>query len=458
LNPLALIFLIPLTLGWLAYYKRIFPRRRLLWLALAPAVASLGLVFVAELFPWLLGLDGLVILIALADLATVPRRRWFAGEREMMLTASLKKPHPVKLTISNRAPRPLAVQIRDDVPDCCLADPEDFSVTLPPLSRSTMHYELRAQQRGAFRLQTIYLRVRSRLGFWQRHVALPAESPLHVFPDMQQMNEYAVLARTDRLSLLGMRRTRRIGQDNEFERLRDYTLDDNYKHIDWRSTARRGKLTVKDFQANQSQRLIFLVDCGRMMTGTVDGISLLDHALNAVLMLAYVALSKGDSVGLVCFSDRVERYVPPRGGMNQLNRLLHASFDRFPRLVESRYDQAFLYLDARCRKRSLVTLVTNVIDEVNSSQVERYLASLVGRHLPLGVFLRDHALFDAAAEAPDHDAALYRAAAANQIVNWRRGVLADLQGKGVLSLDVFPEQMTAPLVNRYLEIKARHLL
>ena len=109
-----------------------------------------------------------------------------------------------------------------------------------------------------------------------------------------------------------MRRTRQIGQDNEFERLRDYTLDDNYKHIDWRSTARRSKLTVKDFQANQSQRMIFLIDCGRMMTNEAGGLSLLDHALNAMLMLSYVALRQGDSVGLLVLLRRDPRFRPAR--------------------------------------------------------------------------------------------------------------------------------------------------
>jgi uncharacterized protein (DUF58 family) len=203
---------------------------------------------------------------------------------------------------------------------------------------------------------------------------------------------------------------------------------------------------------------LFLIDCGRMMTNSVQGISLLDHAFNAMLMLSYVALNKGDSVGLLCFADEIQRYVPPRGGMNQMNQLLHASFDRFPTLVESRYDQAFLYLNSRCRKRSLVILITNIIDEVNSHQVGSYLTKLVGRHLPLGVLLRDHALFDVAVAQPHDDRSLYEAAAANEIISWRRGVLTDLERQGVLALDVYPEQMTAPLVNRYLEIKARHLL
>jgi len=240
--------------------------------------------------------------------------------------------------------------------------------------------------------------------------------------------------------------------------LRDYTLDDNYKYMDWRATARRSKLTVKDFQTSHSQRLIFLLDCGRLMTNEANGLSLLDHSLNAALMLSYVALRQGDSVGMVCFADRILSYVPPKGGMTQMNQLLHASFDRFPELVESRYDDAFLHLASHCKKRSLVVLITNIIDEVNSHQVQSYLGTLVGKHLPLGVLLRDHQLFSAADAPFTGDPSLFRSAAAAEILSWRHQVLRDLEHKGVLALDVFPEDMTAPLVNSYLQIKARHLL
>ena len=177
-----------------------------------------------------------------------------------------------------------------------------------------------------------------------------------------------------------------------------------------------------------------------------------------MLMLSYVALRQGDSVGMIAFSDQIHAFVPPRGGMNQMNRLLHASYDRFPSLVESRYDEAFLYLASHCKKRSLVVLVTNVIDEVNSHQVHQYLASLVGRHLPLGVLLRDRQLFSAADIPNPRADQLFRSAAAAEILTWRHQVLTDMEYKGVLCLDVFPEDMTAPLVNRYLDIKARHLL
>ncbi len=457
-QPWLILILVVLPLLLLARYTRTYPHLPLVFLILAPALLTFALLVNADALLLIVVLDVAVAIVAAADVMTLPRRSLFAAERQAGRIASLRKNHRVTLTISYKGRGEPVVWIRDDVPQEFAPNPEQFSFQLAARRQVTIHYEMKASRRGAFRLEKVYLRIRSGLGLWQRYVELPVETLIHVYPDMKQLSEYAVLARTNRLSLMGVRRTRKAGQDNEFERLRDYTRDDNYKHIDWRATARRNKLTVKDFQTNQAQRLIFLLDCGRMMTNEANGLSLLDHSLNAMLMLSYVALRQGDSIGLICFSDEIHAYVPPRSGMNQMNHLLHASFDRFPRLVESRYDEAFFYLSSRCQKRSLVILVTNLIDEVNSNQVERHLSCLVGRHLPLGVMLRDHRLFDAADQPTAHDVGLFRAAAAAEILTWRHQVLTDLTHRGVLALDVFPEDMTAPLVNQYLDIKARHLL
>jgi uncharacterized protein (DUF58 family) len=448
-----------LPLAALAWWKRIYPGRALVYVALAPGVGALMLLATPELWWPLVVLDWLIVLAATADLLTLPRTKSFSVERTCGRIASIGKPHPVSLTVNNRATHDYTISVRDDAPHELRPDPDEFTLTLAARSRAVLAYEINSTRRGSFTLDGVYVRVSSRLHLWQRMLKYPATTSVNVYPDMKQLSDYARLARKHQLSLSGMRRSRRVGTDNEFERLRDYTVDDNYKNIDWRSTARRRKLTVKDFQANQSQRLVFMIDCGRMMTNEVEQLTLLDHAFNAMLMLSYVALTHGDAVGLLVFSDEIHTFVPPASGMRQMNRLLHASYNRFARLVESRYDEAFVYLGAHCRKRSLVVLMTNLIDEVNSNQVERYLSALAGHHLPLGVMLRDHRLFDAIDNrVPDDDAAMYRAAAAADILSWRLQVLSDLQMKGVLSLDVFPENMTAPLVNRYLEIKARHLL
>jgi len=459
-----------LALGWA---WKIFPRRPMVLLALVPATATAAIVIWPEAVWGVVAMDLACLACVAGDLLTLPRRRHFSVERRTAHVSSLRKPHHVALSVNNHARRVFSVSVRDAVDAELQPTPSQFELTLPGGAKTTVDYRLRASRRGPFTLPAVHVCAPSRLGFWQRMLVYPQETKLCVYPDMQQLSQYALLARTDRLNLMGVRRVRRVGQDHDFERLRDYTPDDNYRHIDWRSTARRNKLTVKDFQTSQSQRIIFLVDCGRMMTNEAAGLSLLDHGLNAMLMLSYVALRQGDSVGLVAFSDAVHRFVPPRGGMSQMNRLLHASYDRFPQLVESRYDLAFRYLGLRCRKRALVVLVTNVIDEVNANQVGQYLTNLVGRHLPLGVLLRDRRMFEAIEPAmaagglsqraagegvPPADDPLWRAAASAEILGWRHQVLADLSTKGVLVLDVAPENLTAPLVNRYLEIKARHLL
>ena len=438
--------------------RRMHPHVPLLILGVAPCLATIGLFFSRDLMVVVALVDVAVLIIATVDLLTLPAKKSFSVERESLKIASLNVNHRVTLVITNQGNAAVSLLIRDDKPQDFVVDPEEFSIRMQRRSRATLHYNIRAQERGAFALDVVYLRVRSRFGLWKRYLTYACESVINVYPDMKQLSEYAVLARTNRLSLMGVRRTRRIGQDNEFERLRDYSRDDNFKHIDWRTTARRNRLTVKDFQTNQSQRILFLLDCGRMMTNVSSGLSLLDHALNAMLMLSYVALRQGDSVGLICFSDQIHTFVPPRGGLKQMNQLLHASFDRFPELVESRYDEAFLYLGTHCKKRSLVVMVTNLIDEVNALQIEQYLGNLVGQHLPLGVLLRDRSLFRAADQPNPQGGDLFRSAAAAEILSWRHQILTDLEHRGVLALDVFPEDMTAPLVNRYLDVKARHLL
>ncbi|MEM6330936.1 MAG: DUF58 domain-containing protein [Planctomycetota bacterium] len=489
--PALLAFCFALVL--LARLGSIYPHRPMALLLGAPVLLSIGMVGLPGIWPLVVAVDALAVVVMVIDVLSLDGGASFPVRRSVGLIASINQDHPVEVTVTNRSGREQPVWVRDGVPEDTSAEPPEFCVVLAPRSRSTLRYKLRLHRRGEFVLRHVYMRVRSRWGLWQRQLREPCQSRVNVYPDMKQLGEYAILARTNRLSLMGLRRTRRIGQDNEFERLRDYTLDDNYKHIDWRSTARRGKLTVKDFQANQSQRIVFLVDCGRMMTGEAAGASLLDHAFNATLMLAYIALQRGDQVGLLCFSDGVHSFAPPKGGREQMNRLLHAAYNRFPRMVESRYDEAFLHLASHIRKRTLVVLVTNVVDEVNAHQIRTQLATLSGRHLTLAVLLRDHALFDAVAAVEDHFAVaggaslnrpagmeptlhslanaralrdpgsipeepLFHAAAAAEILTWRRHVLADLHASGVLLVDAFPEDLTAPLVNRYLEVKARHLL
>lgn len=457
-TPWFVMLLMLMPLLWLVW-RNVYPTRRMMFLAGLPLATVLATPWMQPGYvTWVWIADGMLVAIAFFDLLTLPKASRIEVSRSLARVASLGGKHAVETSIDNHGRYQLKMVVTDDAADGLKIDPPQHTLILAPGKRTTIQYWLTPHRRGQFLLECLFAQIHSRAGLWLRQCKLACPGELHVYPDIKQIAEYAVLARTNRLNLIGVRKTRRAGQENNFERLRDYQQDDNYRHIDWRSTARRQKLTVKQFQTDQSQRIIFLLDCGRMMTNEYDGLSLVDYSLNSILMLSYVALQQGDSVGMLCFSDHIHKYVPPGGGKHQMHRLLHAGFNQFPRLVQSRFDEAFLYLSTHCRRRSLVVLVSNVIDQVNAEQIQAYMGNLIGCHLPLLVLLRDHGLFETADNPAPDPAGMCRSAAASQILLWRHHVIRHLQSSGAFALDVFPEQMTSPLVNQYLEIKAMHLL
>lgn len=437
----------------------IWPGRALGTVLLVPALLSLGVFISDDFIPAVVLIDVLVGGVAVADLLTLIGSGRMKVVRRCGRVCSLGERHEVLLEIENLGWSARRLRLKDDVPDTFEAEPSEFAINVPGRRLVELSYGATPKRRGTYPFRQVDALVLSRLGLWQRQVAWPAMTTVRVYPDIRQIARYTVLARRDRLSSIGVRNSRRLGTDNEFERLRDYVEGDEPRFMDWRSTARRGKLTVRAHQVNQSQRIIFMIDCGRMMAGdTGDGLSPLDHAFNAMLLLSHVAMLRGDQVGLLAFSDRIRAFVPPTGGSRKIRGLVHQVHNIFPELVESRYDRAFLELEKRCRKRSLVILMTNLFDDMTAGLIAEYLGNLRGHHLPLGVFLRDHDLFRLADSEPTNRVGYYQSAAAAQILNWRERVVTGLSRHGTLTLDVFPEELTASLVNRYLQIKARHLL
>ena len=446
----------------------IAPTTKLCQLAILPLAASLLLFAVPEAWPVVVVLDLLLAVVAIGDATTLPRRSGFEARREFEPIATRGERHRIGLVIENRSRRAHEIDVRDDVGGVIesLEPPSRLRMTGRSLGR-TSHVVL-PHERGSFLLEWIDLRGGSRLGLWSVTHRLPVADRIEVYPALRQISRFALYARQNKMSLLGVRRTRRVGTENEFERLRDYSTGDSFKAIDWRATSRRMKLTVRDFQMNQSQRVVFALDCGRMMVNQNDGLTMFDAALDAALTLAYVAIEHRDEVGILCFSDRILRWMPPRGGQGQLRRMIAATHDVQPELVESRFDEALIHLGHHCRKRTLLVLLTNVIDDRNTERIRRHVLPAVGRHLPLVVCLRDRALTDrlaAGQKGPTGKLGGERgtvgyhvAAAAADILVWRQRILADLERGGVLTLDCLPEQLTASLVNEYLAIKARNRL
>ncbi len=448
-----------MALGIIPAAWGIYPGRRMGWLLAVPMAAAAMLVFFPEAAAWLFGIDVGAALFMGIELRRLPKREDFRVERQFIRIASLKRRHRMTVRVNNGSGSAWNITVRDDLSPDDGEIPEDLSLRIDPDRSLQWTYHWIPRRRGVVTLRFVHLRIESPWQLWYRLVRVPAQADIHVYPNIRQLEEYALLVRTNRLNLLGVRRIRKWGQDHDFERLRDYTPDDNYRHIEWRATARRRKLTVKDFQTSQSQRLMLLIDCGRMMISRFQDATLLDHALNAALMLAFAALRQGDAVGLICFAERLSALVPPRSGMGQLRHLVRGVFDQQATMVQPRYDQLLGHLAAHCRKRALLVLISNVVDHVSQQQMERFLAAARRRHLTLAVLLRDPALFSPLENIPAVETqAWYRAAAAAVVAQWRADMILALQHAGHLVLDTPPQQLTASLISEYLAVKAAHLL
>ncbi len=446
----------------------IHPTRRLLLLAAVPAACAVAAVaWPAAVVP-LLAADALVVALILADtvLALAAARR-LQAEQTGATTWSVGRAERLGVSLRNPGRLPVGLSALPDLPAAVRIDGGAVDLRLPARSRGDLEFRCTAPRRGGFTSAGVRVSVAGPLGLVRRLALLPAPRDLRVYPDLRQVSDYEMLARLDRLEWIGVRRGRRSGGDTEFDRLRDWRGGDPLARMDWKATARREAFTVRDYRTSQAQRITILVDAGRMMAAEAGdgGRTMLDAAVDAALLLAWVAVRQGDRVGLLAYADGVQRWVPPGGGRGQVARLVHALHDLDAERVESRHEEAFLHLDRHERKRSLVVVLSNLIDEVNAEHLERHCRRLSGRHLPLAVLLRDPALhgrlparhqLGEALSADPHT--LWRAGAAAGIITWRRQVIDRMRSTGALVLDADPARLTPDLVSRYLEIKARNLL
>jgi uncharacterized protein (DUF58 family) len=269
------------------------------------------------------------------------------------------------------------------------------------------------------------------------------------------VNAYALLARHNRLREVGLTPLRRTGEGTQFESLRDYQHGDPLRHIEWKATARRGKPISKNYEVERSQNVMVMIDTGRLMTSEFRGMSRLDYVLNASLMLSYVALRHGDSVGVLAFSDRIETFLPLRRGPGVSRRMLEALHSVEPRLCESDYRMAFRFLATRSRKRALVLLFTDVLDRRASGSVLSYMSNMARHHRPLCVTLSDPEIAELARSRPGSVRDTYVKVVATDLVRARENALRAMQRRGVSTLDVPPDGLTVATVNKYLALKRR---
>jgi uncharacterized protein (DUF58 family) len=336
-------------------------------------------------------------------------------------------------------------------------DPDATPVLVAASAETEVSRRVRGVTRGTHALGPVVLRVQGRLGLVERSVRFELDDTILVSPSIAGIRRYRLLALQHRLRDVGIRTVRIRGEGTSFASLRNYSVGDDPRHIDWKATAKRRALITREYAVEQGQTVMILVDAGRMMTQQAGPMSRFEHVLASALVLADVAASGGDRVGLMVFDDEVRAFVPAIRGRAALPPIRDALVPAVARLVEPDYAGAFRSLSARHRKRSLLVIFTDVIDRRASAALIAHTARAAARHLPLVVALRNDELLAAALPpaTPGDAAALYRTAAAEELVITRDEALRAMRQTGVDVLDTSPKVMTASLINRYLEIKAR---
>lgn len=322
---------------------------------------------------------------------------------------------------------------------------------------SEVAYRLTPTERGEHRFDTVELRLSSPFRLWLRPCRAGTPETVRVFPNFARITQYALLATDNRLSQLGVLRRRRRGEGSDFEQLREYRRDDSPRHIDWKATARLHRPIVREYQDERDQQIVFLLDCGQRMRSRDDALSHFDHTLNAMLLLAYVALRQGDAVGFGTFAHPSPRYFSPRKSAATVQLLLNATYDLQPTLNTPDYFAASEILGRNLRKRSLVVVLTNLRDEDDSTLLPA-IVQLRRKHLVLVASLRETGL-EHLLQKPvdDFDGALGYAAAI-EYRQARQTQLAHLRAQGVQVLDTVPAKLPVALVNRYWEMKRSGLI
>ncbi len=435
--------------------------RRALWL-FVPTVVCLAAGAWWSWAPLLaLGLLLFAGLILMADWRMTPDAGAWSLSRhhDDRLSLAASNHVTVRVTRHGRGPA-LPIWLRDDFPTNFGLEGDARILTGVSIPGQTLElsYTVRPPRRGDYRFGDLHLRWQSTLGFLLRQATFPASGPVKVYPNLVDVRKYDLLLRRNRLWGLGLRATRVLGRGSEFERLRDYSPDDDYRRINWQATARRGKPISVEFETERSQTVIALLDTGRMMRSPVGEVAKMDYAINAVLLLAYVAAQKGDRVGLLAFADAAHTWVAPRSGKAQFHRLLAQLYAVESQPVEPDYTAAIAYVAAKQGKRSLVLLFSDLTGTLHANTLAVQLAQLQRRHLVVLVTLRDPTVQALARQPVDDSAALYSRTVAERLLEERRVVLEQLQRRGILTLDVPADELSISVINRYLEIKARQLI
>ena len=383
----------------------------------------------------------------------------FRIERKFDKRFAIGDESDVKLKIENSTPKDYYIQIKDEYPpEMKLSEKREASFLVEAQTSAEFLYGLTPPKRGKYNFGKTAVRWFSRFGLVWCQADLGEAESVKVYPNMRRAREMELKALGANSYLAIQRKSVRRGEGREFESMRDYVRGDELRHISWTTTARRAKLTTRQYQIERDQTIIIALDAGRLMTGRIGDETKFDTAIHASLALMSAAAKGGDNCGLVVFGRKVKKYLPPKKGIAHVDGVLEALHDLEPELIEPSYPRAFRYISAHSKKRAFVVILTDLVDKESSKQLINSLKLLRPRHLPLVVTIGDRDLNATVSEIPKDVREVFTQSAAEEIIMQRDSALRQVETLGGLALDVTTNSLAPRLLETYLRVKERGLL
>lgn len=428
---------------------------------------------VAFFLPWLLGPVriglGLGVVLTLLDalLLYAPVKNQSApvfGRRVLGEKLANGSDNDVEIYLENRYRFPIQTETIDEIPHQFQRRDVLFHVAIQPGQTQIIRYQLRPTKRGEYSFGALNIYAASPLGLVRRRFRYDQDKVVPVYPSFLQMRQYELLAIHNRLTEVGVKRIRRVGHSLEFEQIRPYVPGDDPRSINWKATARRAgtgaadALVVNHFQDERAQQVYCLIDKGRVMRMPFDGLSLLDYAINATLVVSNIALLKHDKAGLLTFSNRPGATLAADRRPGHLLKLLEILYRQKTKYLETDFELLYATVRARVKQRSLLILFTNFETLHGMQRQLPYLRRLAKDHLLLVVFFENTELrtyLDAPATTPED---VYNQTIAEKFAQEKRQIVLELQRYGIYSLLTPPKELTVNTINKYLEFKARGLI
>ena len=412
----------------------------------------------------------LLLLIAmLTDIILLYSRKGIQAFRTLSPRFSNGDENPVSIRIESNYPFAVASEVIDEIPAIFQRRNILFKTDIRSMGEATITYQLRPTERGIYVFGRVRVFVSSRLGLVQRRFTCCEQQEVKVYPSYMMLRQYELLAMSNNLTEMGIKRIRRIGNNTDFELIKDYVVGDDYRTINWRATARRHQLMVNVYQEERSQQVISVIDKGRMMqqafacedNPTADSrrMTLLDYAINASLVLSFVAINKQDKAGLVTFSDHFDTFVPPSRREGQMQTLQEALYAEQTQFGETDFSELLSGLSRRVTRRSLLILYTSFTSMAALRRQLQYLRQLAMRHRLLVVFFEDEELRDFTHVSPtvhtSHPTTehIYQQVIAEKFAYEQRLIVRMLRQYGIQALLTTPRQLSVDVINKYLEIK-----